>query len=48
MKEQEFKKWLSQKYVNNSTVANRFSNCKNVENVYGDLCFDPYKTGVFF
>lgn len=37
MKEKEFKKWLSQKYVNNSTVANRLSNCKNVENVYGNL-----------
>lgn len=37
MKEQEFKKWLGQKYPNNSTVLNRVSNCKKIEKVYGNL-----------
>lgn len=38
MKQEEFKKWLEDKYVDTpSTVANRVSNCKNVEKYYGDL-----------
>mgnify|MGYP000930396019 FL=1 len=38
MKQEEFKKWLENKYVDTpTTVANRISNCKNVEKYYGDL-----------
>jgi len=38
MKQEEFRKWLDAKYVDTPpTVANRISNCKNVEKYYGDL-----------
>lgn len=38
MNEQDFKNWLEKRYLDSSTtVANRISNCRNVEKYYGDL-----------
>jgi len=38
MKINEFKDWLNEKYQDSpTTVANRISNCKNIEKYYGDL-----------
>lgn len=38
MKQQEFKEWLENKYVDSPrTVTNRISNCKNIEKYYGNL-----------
>jgi len=37
MKVEQFKEWLELKYTDKFTVSSRISNCKRIEQYYGDL-----------